>query len=692
MQQSTTTDKTYSSLTAFAADLKKSPNPPELCSLYLTDAGAEETLKVRWPGKKIRPYYLKDGVPVQGLPRKYGRTLFRADQIAANPKAPILWVEGEKAAMCPLARALQEHGYIVTTNQGGSGAIKHSDWSILADRDVTIMPDNDEPGFKAAREIQQILPKARIIQPPAELREKGDIADLSWPVEEFIAYLETADALEEESTGSETQELYAHFLMAPSHGIAADILFHALGSTTIFERFNDRGGEFFTRDFGQCFYEPAHNMRHRARVVLEDAVNQALEIEKQTTDDIKGLYSAAGKALQKPRTKDFLASTLILFSERVTVEKLEWNQTPETLPTLTGILDFSGPEMMIRNPLPGEYFRDPLPYAAEQIVKGGDAPNFSRFLSDLFPNPETQLSALQCLSMLIANKPSKVFQVWQNDEGNGAKNTLVDVINGVTPGRIRYVNGATILTRADSGEKRFGVYILRGASAGVFDEVGGTFDIAAIKRLTNLSGVRAEAKGRDPVHIPQTWVLAALCNELPAFLPSDDQAFISRLFILPFYPVFYADEAERERYLNRGVAPQRLHPAREKEALLAEITPENPAILSSLINIHILMRESGLSRPQESPECARAKNEYRANNDKIEKFFDEYLKRQDGGRVEYSRLLELYHEYACNKKMTMRTLSTELKKRFKFLDTKPANGKRWLLNAVEKGTNDVLPF
>ena len=80
------------------------------------------------------------------------RPLYGLDRLAASPKAPVLVVEGEKCA-----DAACELGYISITWAGGSHAVASTDWSPLQDRDVTIWPDADEPGLKAAEDICRLL-------------------------------------------------------------------------------------------------------------------------------------------------------------------------------------------------------------------------------------------------------------------------------------------------------------------------------------------------------------------------------------------------------------------------------------------------------------------------------------------------------------------------------------------------------
>ncbi|WP_298031565.1 hypothetical protein [uncultured Desulfovibrio sp.] len=107
------------------------------------------------------------------------RPLYSLPSLTAAPAdAPVLLVEGEKTA--DAAQAHFPH-YAVLTWSGGAKAVGKADWSPLAGRTVTIWPDNDEAGFKAALEIAALLKSiaasVHIVLPSTSLPEKWDVAD-----------------------------------------------------------------------------------------------------------------------------------------------------------------------------------------------------------------------------------------------------------------------------------------------------------------------------------------------------------------------------------------------------------------------------------------------------------------------------------------------------------------------------------
>ncbi|MFN9001703.1 MAG: AAA family ATPase [Holosporales bacterium] len=97
---------------------------------------------------------------------------------------PILIVEGEKAA--DAAQKLLP-AYSVLSWPGGAAAVGSADWTPLHGKEVTIWPDNDSAGFRAAEKIKDILTNpqnakcqarsVKIVDLPRELPEKWDLAD-----------------------------------------------------------------------------------------------------------------------------------------------------------------------------------------------------------------------------------------------------------------------------------------------------------------------------------------------------------------------------------------------------------------------------------------------------------------------------------------------------------------------------------
>ncbi len=107
---------------------------------------------IRWDtdnGKEFRPLSRSESgwmLCAMSAPRP----LYRLPDVTASNRVYV--AEGEKAA-----DALRSFGLTATTSPGGCKAAKHADWSVLAGKDVVLVPDNDEPGELFAESVIGIL-------------------------------------------------------------------------------------------------------------------------------------------------------------------------------------------------------------------------------------------------------------------------------------------------------------------------------------------------------------------------------------------------------------------------------------------------------------------------------------------------------------------------------------------------------
>ena len=78
------------------------------------------------------------------------KPIYRAEKLGQSPLKRVLIVEGEKAADAS-AKIFPE--YTGISWMGGSASASKANWKELAGREVTIWPDNDAAGEKAAKAI-----------------------------------------------------------------------------------------------------------------------------------------------------------------------------------------------------------------------------------------------------------------------------------------------------------------------------------------------------------------------------------------------------------------------------------------------------------------------------------------------------------------------------------------------------------
>ena len=107
------------------------------------------------------------------------RPLYGLDRLAERPDAPVVIVEGEKAADAAAARL---PGYICMTWSGGCNAVGQTDWTPLTGRFVVLWPDADAEGRRAMGEVADRLSEIGacgigIVEVPESFPTKWDLAD-----------------------------------------------------------------------------------------------------------------------------------------------------------------------------------------------------------------------------------------------------------------------------------------------------------------------------------------------------------------------------------------------------------------------------------------------------------------------------------------------------------------------------------
>jgi len=483
---------------------------------------------------------------------------------------------------------------------------------------------------------------------------------------------------------SEKQKLEARFLQSPSHADGARILFYEFQGRIVYEKLSDFRGNFWRLTDGG-YYERVNDILMTISCTLCDVINATLSRLAKTADSktIKLLYEQAGAALKHAKTYEFLSRVKGLFAEFVSEGALPaaWNAVPQCLPCKDAILDFSGQSMIARQPKAGEFFRDPLPVSAYEVMSAIVAPQFELFMMAVAPDPGVQKTLREILSLAVANRGHRTIGLFTGPGSNG-KSMLAQILQRVLPGRIAELASAAI-SRDISGAKRFAAAELEHRTFAFVEEQSAPLDKEELKRLTGDAPLAVEKKGLDPHEIPQTWAMAILSNGLPSFAPATDAAFVSRLIVVPFETSFYSSEEQRQNFMRLGVPEQRLKPAKDKSQILERIEQERPAILKTLIETWIRIRDTSNGRPSEAPKCVALKESYRSANDKIEEFFLTFFERREGARVSYDEIVQLYRDFFNEKSISARDCIKKLTDRFPYLERTRSSNVLYLKNLAK---------
>ncbi len=104
-----------------------------------------------------------------------GKPLYNLHLLAKEPDKTVFIVEGEKCA-----DALTKLGLLATTS-GGATSAKDANWQILAGREVTLWPDNDDAGLQYANDVTAKLTRLATVNQidivALNLPAKGDCYD-----------------------------------------------------------------------------------------------------------------------------------------------------------------------------------------------------------------------------------------------------------------------------------------------------------------------------------------------------------------------------------------------------------------------------------------------------------------------------------------------------------------------------------
>lgn len=154
---------------------------PDRLSVYRDARGDAMFAIARWnksDGKDMYPI-VWDGKAFVSAGYDKPRPVYNADIIVTTPMAPILVVEGEKAAED--GQRYLPSGWLIATWAGGTNAVHKTDWSIMAGRRVVVWPDNDAPGLKAADAVAEKVREAggicSVITPSKNYPKGWDLAD-----------------------------------------------------------------------------------------------------------------------------------------------------------------------------------------------------------------------------------------------------------------------------------------------------------------------------------------------------------------------------------------------------------------------------------------------------------------------------------------------------------------------------------
>ncbi|MEN6588574.1 MAG: bifunctional DNA primase/polymerase [Proteiniphilum sp.] len=467
---------------------------------------------------------------------------------------------------------------------------------------------------------------------------------------------------EELSNSPEAQE----FFNIQGNTAAASLLFRALRDIIIYVE-----GEKRNYYFNGSRWDRAADMFSIAYTVLFRTIKvlfAKIESSKENNDRLM-------KVIQCVNDRQWKKASIEEFNMRAGIfnEFIDWDSPAikETLTTIDGVIDFRSGKAMERSGLQAEWRKSHVPFTTAEIMQAGEPVKFIEFMHEIFPDDATRETAFYSIALCVSgNAGKRHFQLWEGAGSNG-KSTLIEILTEVL-GKGKAITYKPELLLANKFDTGMGatpeLAAFQGAYAafGVEVEQNKKFSLGRIKQLTGGDSISARALYQNQISFQATWQLILAVNDLPSF-NGDDQAFISRLLVLPFEMRFWKTESDRNEYLDEGIPEARLKKAMERERLQADITQERPAIIRYLIELYIRLQAELDGVVPESLLCKRKKTEYVKDNDDMGLFLSDLceVSRPNENRNYFTpseEIADAYREFVGNKKLSTSFITRLIKK------------------------------
>jgi putative DNA primase/helicase len=565
------------------------------------------------------------------------RVLYRLPELlAAHPDATIWIVEGEKDA-----DALAAQCCIATSSVGGAGKWKPEYAESLRDREVVIIPDNDEPGRDHAEAVRQSLQSiarsVHILHLPG-LPLKGDVSDwlaidgndaerLAIIAEESVAQHKAAVLLKDSkpaviisdpATWRRTQEGLARELVKRTSGNLRFI--SDLASDLRSETWAWWGGQrwFFRVPAIAALTEEQRLMTEEFR----EWINRLLEkcggeVESLSKAEMaaqrfsKEMESSGFKAGWRAEVKGF--SSIYVQIGQFDSDRLLLNCANGTLDLRTGMLQSFNRENYLSRQLTNFY--DP----------NEQCPRWLAFLDTIFDGNQPMIDYLQrAVGYTLTGDTSEQCFFLCHGPGANGKSVFLDVITALL-GEFAQSSLMTTFTAKpnDSGSSN-DLARMRGARLVTASETndGMRLDEALVKKITGQDMITARfLYGEYFDFLPQFKLWLAM-NHLPTIRGTDDGIW-RRVRLIPFRVII--PEVQRDKHLS------------------ARLQQELPGILAWAVRGCLDWQQNGMRTPKE---VITATDSYRSDQDVLGTFIDECCVTGTAYQVLFADLYAAYKRWA----------------------------------------------
>lgn len=524
----------------------------------------------------------------------------------------VIIVEGEKDA-----DRLNALGYTATTCPMGSKKWRPEYNVSLKDKDVTLIPDNDEPGRAHAQDVKKQLEYVarsfRTIPLPKTMPEGTDISDFldrygaknfailfNSPIPEtFVEYLELCDKQLKDMPFTDKGNAQA---ICKLHGdnIRYD---HTAEKWLIWD------GNHWQTDNDMAI----------KRIVLVTIQARRLEADKLKKPTKEKLIMWCKKSESNPRINAAIDLAKSMLPIATNSEKFD--QQSFLLGCANGVVD-----LKTGNLLPGK--PDQLLSLSTNVLYDlkANCPRWIQFVDEIFSSDAEMINFFQLAVgySLTADTREQCFFILHGRGANG-KSTCLDILHELLGEYADVTPSATFVSsRYDSARIPSDIAALYKKRFVIASEIKekAYLNEERLKSLTGDEPIKARFMHKDYFKFTPTFKIWFAVNHKPN-ITDLTEGFWRRVRLIPFERQF----------------PPELRDDALKEKLRAEL----PGILNWAIAGCLAWQKEGLKPPQK---IIQASAEYRRESDVLRNFISECCIESEENRVSASQLFEAYKNWA----------------------------------------------
>lgn len=493
----------------------------------------------------------------------------------------IIFVEGEKCMdklqeNIDIADISQEDYpfTVVTTNIGGSNAIKKANVKPLKDKLVYYVRDNDEPGLKMMTWLEEKI--GGLVINPADINPEAedgyDVYDYltdGYPVEALYELVENKapeytieEAYAEAGSITEPRQVIALFekitesRIEVSHG-EIDRIVERLKKTTGLSKgalnadWREVSGKGQKKDWPDLVMRHAFEKGYKEKLIYVGKTYWYYDRTHWKMTELVGqkIYHSAGHII-KPGVYD-KASAITKAEQlmaRHTAKEQDWlglNKKPKK------IINVKNGELHIQNDGTIQVCNhnpdSKMTYCIQTAYEPtADCPLYDRAIRDIFEGNEDLVRHFEEVVgyMIQPDRFMKNFFVFWGPKGNNGKTVLTHLMKSL-------MGDGTTLTRKihTFGDDKHDTVQLVGKMLLVDDDMqkGVTLNDGLLKEISELKELTANPKNRDTYPFTSYAAVLICCNNLPR---TNDltEAMRSRANFIPFYRRFTEEEVDRELF------------------------------------------------------------------------------------------------------------------------------------------------